>query len=205
MKSYKGFTLIEILIALTVFAILATITSSVLYNAFSTRNRVNEQAERLGELQLAVSIIQQDIFQTVERSIRGNEMRLFPIFVGQAQYLELTKDGLTNPNSIEKRSTLQRIALLCQDGKLLRRTWGTLDPIDRNVYEDKELISNLTNCQFNYLNYTLQSLSEWREQALTQNQKGEPLPKAIQINLTLKDWGDMNMLYIIPGSVYDYE
>jgi general secretion pathway protein J len=205
MRWPKGFTLIEILIALTVFAIIATITSSVLYNTFTTRTRVNEQAERLNELQLAISIIQQDTLQTVERAIRGNEMRLFPVFVGQDHYLELTRDGLVNPNSVEKRSSLKRIALVCQEGKLLRRTWRTLDPIDRNIYEDKVLISNLSNCYFNYLNHTLQTLSEWREQAVMQNQKKEPLPKAIQLNITLKDWGDLNMLFIIPGALYEYD
>ncbi|KGP63470.1 type II secretory pathway protein LspJ [Legionella norrlandica] len=202
MITNRGFTLIEILIALTVFAILATITSSTLYYAFNTRTRVNAQAERLNALQLAVSIIQQDTFQTVERAIRGNEMRLFPIFVGQPQYLELTRDGFINPNSAEKRSTLKRIALICQDDKLIRRTWSTLDPIDRNIYEDKILLDNITECHFNYLNQNLQPLPEWREQAITQNQRREPLPKAIQMNLSLKDWGEMNMLFIIPGALY---
>lgn len=201
----KGFTLIEILIALTVFAILATITSSTLYYAFNTRTRVNTQAERLNALQLAISIIQQDTSQTLERAIRGNEMRLFPIFVGQPQYLELSRDGVVNPNSAEKRSTLERVALVCQDSKLLRRTWNTLDPIDRNIYKDKVLLDNLSECHFNYLNQNLQLLSEWREQAVNQNQQREPLPKAIQMNLTLKDWGDMNMLFIIPGALYVYE
>lgn len=201
----KGFTLIEILIALTVFAILATITSSTLYYAFNTRTRVNAQAERLNALQLAISIIQQDTSQTVERAIRGNEMRLFPIFVGQPQYLELSRDGVVNPNSVEKRSTLERVALVCQDSKLLRRTWNTLDPVDRNIYKDKVLLDNLSECHFNYLNQNLQLLSEWREQAVNQNQQREPLPKAIQMNLTLKGWGDMNMLFVIPGALYVYE
>ena len=202
MKKYTGFTLIEILIALTVFAILATITSSTLYYAFNARTRVNEQAERLNSLQLAISIIQQDTTQTVERPIRGNEMRLFPGFVGQAQYLELTRDGVINPKSIEKRSSLKRIALVCQDGTLIRRTWSSLDPLDRNIYEDKELVSNLSDCYFNYLNQNLQVLSEWREQALAQNQRKEPLPKAIQINLKLNDWGKLNLLFIIPEALY---
>ncbi|MBL7481003.1 type II secretion system minor pseudopilin GspJ [Legionella bononiensis] len=202
MKKYTGFTLIEILIALTVFAILATITSSTLYYAFNARTRVNEQAERLNSLQLAISIIQQDTTQTVERPIRGNEMRLFPGFVGQAQYLELTRDGVINPKSIEKRSSLKRIALVCQDGTLIRRTWSSLDPLDRNIYEDKELVNNLSDCYFNYLNQNLQVLSEWREQALAQNQRKEPLPKAIQINLKLNDWGKLNLLFIIPEALY---
>jgi general secretion pathway protein J len=202
MKKHNGFTLIEILIALTVFAILATLTSSSLYYAFNTRARVNEQAERLNNLQLAVSIIQQDTSQIVERSIRGNEMRLFPIIMGLTHYLEFTRDGHINPKSQDKRSTLKRIALVCLEGKLLHRTWISLDPANRNNYSDKVLIDNLTDCHFNYLNQNLQSLAEWREQAMTQNQRPEPFPKAIQINLTLKDWGDMNLLFIIPEALY---
>lgn len=202
MKKYQGFTLIEILIALTVFAILATITSSTLYYAFTARTRVNEQADRLNTLQLAVSIIQQDISQIIERPIRGNEMRLFPAFVGQPQYLEFTRDGVINPGSIEKRSNLKRIALVCQDNKLLRRTWASLDPLDRNIDEDRELINNLSGCNFNYLNQNLQVLTEWHEQAVSQNQRQEPLPKAIQLNLKLNDWGKFNLLFIIPEALY---
>lgn len=202
MKKQRGFTLIEILIALTVFAILATITSSSLYNAFNARTRVNKQADRLNNLQLALSIIQQDTTQIVERAIRSNEMRLFPSFVGQAQYLELTRDGMANPSSIEKRSTLKRIALICQGNKLIHRTWSSLDMTDRNRYEDKELINHLSDCHFNYLNQNLEVLTEWREHALNQNQNKEPLPKAIQLNLNLDDWGKMSMLFIIPGALY---
>lgn len=202
MRLDKGFTLIEILIALTVFAILATITSSSLYYAFDTRTRVNIQAEHLNSLQLAVSLIQQDISQVVERAIRGNEMHLFPIFVGQPQYMEFTRDGNFNPQSVDKRSSLKRIALVCKDGALLHRTWPSLDPVNRNTYEDKVLLDNINECHFNYLNQSSQSLPEWREHAINQNQNKEPLPQAVQINLKLKEWGEMNLLFVIPEALY---
>lgn len=202
MNKYKAFTLIEILIALTVFSILAAITSSTLYYAFNSRERVNIQAERLGELQLAISLIQQDTIQTVERAIRGNDMHIFPAFIGQSEYLEFTRDGVSNPKSREKRSTLKRVALLCHNGTLVHRTWKSLDMPNRDQYEDKVLIQNVNKCHFNYLSDTLQVLSEWREQAITQNQRKELLPKAIQVNLTLQEWGEINLLFIIPGALY---
>lgn len=202
MKHSNGFTLLEILIALTLFAILATITSSILYHAFTIRTRVTAQAEQLSALQLAISIIQQDTLQSVDRPVRGNDQRLFPSFIGQARYLELTRDGNLNPKSLEKRSTLKRIALLCEEGNLIRRTWETLDVVDRNKVENKVLLTDLTSCQFNYLNQTLQVLNEWRAQAVTQSQVKEPMPKAIQLNLTLKTWGQLNLLFIIPGALY---
>lgn len=202
MKTAKGFTLIEVLIALSIFAILATLTSSSLYYAFNNRARVNAQAEQLNNLQLAISIMQQDTLQAVDRSIRGNEMHTFPAFIGQANYFELTRGGIVNPDSLEQRSTLKRIALVCEDSKLIHRTWESLDTLDRNVHSDKVLLSNLSACNFKYLNQSLQMLNEWRAQALAQDQTSEPLPKAIQVNVILKEWGEMNMLFIIPGALY---
>lgn len=202
MKKNSGFTLIEILIALAIFALLASITSSTLYYAFNTRTRVNAQAERLSELQMAISIIQQETSQTIERSIQGNDQHNFPIFTGLTHYLEFTHDGMLNPLSQEKRSTLKRIALLCQEGKLIHRTWASLDPVDRKEYQDKILLDKLDNCYFNYLNQEMQLLEAWREQALTQNQNKAHLPKAIQINLNLHKWGVINLLFIIPGALY---
>ncbi|KTD36232.1 type II secretory pathway protein LspJ [Legionella nautarum] len=203
MKTEKGFTLIEILIALTVFAILAAITSSAMYYAFNTRSRVSEQAERLNALQLAITLIEHDTEQVIVRDIRaGHEMQLHPVFEGEAQYLEFTRSGFVNPNSEEKRSVLQRVAFLCQNNQLIRRSWVTLDPVNREIYQDKILIDRLMNCQFAYLNHNLQVLSEWRPNAVQQNQRAEPIPKAIQMNLRLNDWGKMSLLFIIPGALY---
>jgi general secretion pathway protein J len=202
MMKAKGFTLIELLIALAVFAIMATITASSLYYAFNTRNRVNLQADRTNTIQLLWSIIEQDTLQATDRPIRGNEMRLFPSFVGQKDYLELTRDGHVNPNSSEKRGTLVRVGLVCEGKELVRRSWNSLDPLDRNSYKDKVLITQLKGCNFKYLNHNLQVLPEWREQALTANQRKEPLPSAIQVNLILEDWGELNLLFMIPGAQY---
>ncbi len=203
-----GFTLIEILIALAVFAILATITSSAMYYAFNTRARVNGQADRLNSLQLAVTFLQRDIEQVVLREIRADPSRHFyPAFIGESQYVEFTRSGMVNPNSEEKRSILQRIAILCHNNQLLRRSWPSLDPADRKFYQDKVLVDNLLNCQFAYLNSNLQVLAEWRTNALQQSQhvEPEPLPKAIRINLTLKDWDKMSFLFSVPGALYTKE
>jgi general secretion pathway protein J len=202
MTKSHGFTLIEILIALAVFAILATITSSVMFYAFNTRARVAEHAERLVTLQLAISLLERDTEQTVVRAVRGNEMRLFSAFVGQKNYMELTRGGFANPGSEEKRSMLKRVGYLCDGSQLLRRSWGSLDSVDRKNSADKILLNNLTKCQFNYLNQNSQLLPEWRENAVTQNQKSEPLPKAVQLSLVFKDWGELSLLFQIPKAMY---
>lgn len=202
MRHVKGFTLIEILIALTIFAIMASITSSTLYYAFTTRTRVNEQSERLSGIQLAVSLLQQDTSQIVERAIRANDLRLFPIFIGRSDYVEFTRDGNVNPAGVDRRSTLKRVGIVCHEGSLKRRTWAMLDPEERNTHEDKLLIDNLSKCTIGYLNKNLEVFPEWRADAVDQSQNKESLPKAIQINLTLKDLGEINLLFSIPEALY---
>jgi general secretion pathway protein J len=202
MNKQKGYTLIEILIALAVFAILATLTSSSMYYAFNTRARVTEQADRLNALQLALILIERDTEQIVLREIRGKDMHIFPAFIGQPQYVEFTRTGFANPNSNEKRSILKRVAYLCQKDSLVRRTWISLDAVNRVDYQDKVLFTKLTHCNFSYLNQNLQNLAEWRSQAVQPNQSAEPLPKAIQMNLTLSQTGNINYLLVIPEALY---
>lgn len=198
----SGFTLLEILVALAVFAILATITSSAMYHAFNTRTIVSRQADRLGSLQLAMALIRRDTQQIVERSIRGEQMRVYPAFIGRGSYVEFTRGGDVNPNGQFKRNTFVRIAFLCQNGQFIRRRWETLDTPHRNTYTDKVLISNLDYCSFAYLAHDQTVLAEWRVKRPEPNQRKEPLPTAIQFTLNLKDWGDMSLLFIIPEALY---
>ncbi|WP_133130585.1 GspJ family T2SS minor pseudopilin variant LspJ [Legionella yabuuchiae] len=198
----KGYTLIEIMIALAVFAILAVITSTSMYHAFTTRSRVNEQADRLNSLQLTMTIIERDTKQIIDRAIRGNDMLLIPSFIGEPSYTEFTRDGIVNPNSIEKRSTLKRIAYLCQNNELIRRSWRMLDTPNREQFSDKVLLDNVKGCKFAYLTRSRQVLSHWRANAVQQNQIKEPLPVALQIDLELRVWGRMNLLFIVPEALY---
>ena len=202
MKQNHGYTLIEIMVALAVFAVLATITASAMYQAFDTRARVNVQANQLNAIQLALILIARDTEQMVDRAIRGNDMLLFPPFVGQTRYLEFTRGGLVNPNGIERRGTLQRIAYVCSGKTLVRRSWENLDTPNRKQYQDRILLDNLKDCTFAYLSSSRQVLPEWREYAVQQNQKKETLPLAIQFTLTIQNWGDMSLLFAIPEAIY---
>ncbi|MGQ3890983.1 GspJ family T2SS minor pseudopilin variant LspJ [Legionella sp. CNM-4043-24] len=201
-QSQTGFTLIEILVALAVFGILAAITSSTMYYAFTTRTRVTEQAEYIVKLELAITLMERDAQQAVIRPVRGNDMGVFPIFVGQSGYTEFTRGGLVNPGGEEKRSTMKRVAYLCANNKLIRRSWPSLDTTDRGQYMDTVLLSRLKACRFAYLNKNQDVLPEWRHGQADPRADDEPLPKAIQLSLTLESWGELNLLFILSRALY---
>ena len=201
MKINHGYTLLEVLVALTVFAILSTITASAMYYAFNNRARVNMQANQLNGVQVAMALIMRDTDQIIERSILGNEMHRFPAFVGESKYLEFTRGGSVNPAD-EPHSTLKRVAYICAGKKLIRRSWANLDAPNRKNHQDKILFDNLKTCSFAYLSNSRQILPEWRPYAMQQTQKQETLPIAIQFTLTISEWGNMNLLFMIPEGLY---
>ena len=180
MKRLHGFTLIEILIALAVFAILSTITSSAIYHAFNTRARVTLQADRLSALQLAITVLNRDTQQIISRSVRGDGLQVVPALIGEPHYLEFTRQ---NP--------LTRVAFSCRKSQLVRRRWDTLDSPVRNRYQEKILLDGLSHCQFAYLAQGLQVLPDWT---------GGPLnPLAIQLSADVEGWGKMSLLFKLDG------
>lgn len=203
-KHARGFTLLEIMVALAVFALLAGITGSAMYHAFDMRAKVAKQSDRLLDVQKAIAIISRDTEQLSMRPVRGNEMHLFPAFIGKGQYVEYTRGGLTNPQSLEQRSTLKRIALVCDGQNLIRRRFEVLDSTERTRFIDTVLIPNVTACRFEFLNKNLQSLTEWRATELPQEGMNDltVFPKALQLHITLADWGNARFLFIIPEAMY---
>src|ERR1043166_8093444 len=126
-KKQQGFTLVEILIALSIFAVMSVIISSVLFTVFKTRSRVNEHADRLSELQFAVILMQRDFEQAILRSITDENGTPLPGLMGDSTHIEFTRTGYTNPLYQEQRSSLQRVAYYINMDKLMRKNWPSLD------------------------------------------------------------------------------
>ena len=202
MKSIRAFTLIEILVALALFALLASITASAMYQAFNVRARLSTQSDHLNTLQLALSRIQQDVGQITARDSYANDFQLIPAFIGRSNYIEFTRGGMSNPQGFEQRSTLQRVALLCQNNQLIRRTWPVIDMPDHERYHDTPLLLALKDCHFGFLHTSLQLFQDWDATNNMANKSVSILPKAIQLNLKLADGSEGSLLFLIPEAVY---
>ncbi|MDF1758770.1 MAG: type II secretion system minor pseudopilin GspJ [Legionellaceae bacterium] len=195
----KGFTLIEIVIAIAVFAIIASITSSILYQSFQIKERSHSQADLINELQLAIALLDRDAKQIVERPVRGNQMHLFPSFIGQEDYLEFTRGGTVNPMASENKSTLTRVAYLCKRNSLIRRIWSNLDSPDRDNYHDTIMLNNLKYCSFAYVGLHQNIVPSWHQYSTRRRGKTitTPLPKAIQLTLNVNKLGKVKLAFII--------
>lgn len=198
----QAFTLLEILIALMIFAIISVMMTLVLQSVFTTRQRITEQSQRLAKLQIAVVLMQHDLQQTINRPVRNSEGILQPALLGNASDVQFTRGGFSNPQALEQRSELQRVAYFIKDHQLFRRSWNRLDPVNANQYADKLLLDNVNSLQFSYLDTKNNNVKFWplTRKVLVNAATGAPideLPHAVQLTMRLEKMGKIDLLFPI--------
>ena len=199
----RGFTLLELLVALAVFSIMAVAAYSGLRSVLYTRAAVEEQNRRLAAVQLAVYRLEQDIEQVTPRGIRDEYGEPQGALFGGAlsdDRLTLTRAGWDNPLG-QPRANLQRVAYRLRDGRLWRLYWPVLDR--GGLIEPREtlLLDRVRDFKARFLEQ-----DDWRDDwppppSSTDDRKPEPdrLPRAVEIRLTLEDWGEIIRLFPLPG------
>ena len=128
----SGFTLLELMVALAIFAVLSAMAYGGLNSIMRSRQGVEVKAARLAEVQTALTIIERDIEQTLPRAVRdqyGDTTKIFQASSYGDYKLEFTRAGWNNPFPSEKRirSLMQRVAYGVKDNQLLRTYWFDLD------------------------------------------------------------------------------
>ena len=126
LRERPGFTLLEMLIALGVFAVIGLMSSQILSGIVDLSDTVRDRSDQLAELQRAMFIISRDVEQMTRRPVRdafGDSTAA--IIIGQP-LIEFTRRGWQNPLR-SPRSELQRVAYTVADGDLVREFWPMLD------------------------------------------------------------------------------
>lgn len=196
----RGFTLMELMVAIVIFAIMSTIAFTGLHTILNTREKTDQAALQLKNLQTTMTFLRQDIEQTVERKIRdefGDAQEALHGDISSLYSLELTRAGNSNPLKIP-RSNLKRVAYKLSDEKFYRISWKTLDRAQGSEPTVLELLDNVTNFEVRYLDEKLQWHSSWPPITYTDNPK-PGLPLAVEVNLTLEGWGEIVRLFQVVG------
>lgn len=190
-----GFTLLEVLIALFVFSILALILSSTLHNVINIQSGTDKSAERLRNVQFALLLMSRDVEQSVDRPILNASGKQEAAFVGKGRSMEFTHTGIAaSPDSLA-RSNMQRAEYIYHDNALWRNTWFALDQAPDAEPGQRKILDNVRDVHFEYLDEKNRVHKEWP----VAGQSGkQPLPRAVRVYLTIPNWGSMSQLYVIP-------
>src|SRR5690349_16208251 len=93
----KGFTLLEILVAVFIFAFVSLIIASMLHYFLLWQGRLDQHSRRYDELQFTTLILAQDLQQTIDRPVMNEEGQVENAFLGDKNKMTFTQSGLSNP------------------------------------------------------------------------------------------------------------
>ena len=209
----RGFTLIEVLIAMAITAFVSVLSYQTLSTAITGIESARDASERLHEINRAFTVMSRDIRQITNRPVVDEFGQLASAVSGgplARDPLRLTRSGWHNSTGAP-RSTLQRIAYRLEDGELLRLTYPVLDRTTAIEPVETVLLDKVDALEFRFLP-TINDLEVdrsqtidrrfWQENWLAEvgftNQLIAP-PAAIEMRITLADWGQLERLYVMPA------
>ncbi len=127
-----GFTLVEIVIAIFIAAVMFAIGYRAINQALQARDQINKSQQRVTEIQRGLRIVAQDFAQIAARATRdtqgAGELQAAVIGTGRDDTLiTFSRTGWSNPAGLQ-RPAEQRVRYRFVDGSLVREHWLSVDP-----------------------------------------------------------------------------
>ncbi len=194
----RGFTLLELIVAVGIFAIMSAMAFAGLTSVLTTTGSSDVQQARLAQVQLAVSRLERDLEQVVNRPVSGPFGDVQPALTGTAAGVEFTRAGRPNPLALE-RSNLQRVLLEVKEDRLLRTAWPVVDrPPGAEPPDPRELLDLIDEAGVRFLDNGNEWTTAWPPTTAT-GEFVQGIPKAVEIRLVLRDWGEVRRLIVLAG------
>lgn len=198
----RGFTLLEVLIAIGITALIGLGTWQLLGGTIRAQEVTQKNSDRLEKLQKAMLILSRDVQQISHRAIRDEYGEFQPALSNRNALfvMELTRIGWRNPIGAV-RSDLQRVSYELVDGELLRHYWTVLDRSQDSESVIQALLTDIDTLSLRFMNEENQWTDTWPpEQVDVDNQQlgNHLLPKALEITLVHNYFGTLTRLYDLP-------
>lgn len=144
-SSQSGFTLLEVIIALSIFAVISVMSYQGINTLITTEQKSRHALTDLTELQRALMIWERDLRQAAPRSITNDYGTTQPSMqTGEGMLLELSANNYYDWSG-KSGHTIQRIRYRFSEGKLIREVWAYPDYMQTTQPQALILLENLIN------------------------------------------------------------
>ncbi len=191
--SEAGFTLVELLVALAIFAMISAAGVTLLRSGSDTQIAVKKQLDDYSRVNRLYNAMEGDLAQAVGRPVRDVAGGPVPAFMESeaavpGSLFGFVRAGWSNYDEAP-RAGLQRVAYVLDQGALKRLSWPMLDgstPADAAI-----LVENVAaaNVQFR------DEAGEWRTDWTPTD--ASSLPRAVELRLTFQGKAEHRMLFLV--------
>lgn len=199
----SGFTLVEVLVAIFIFAIVSAIAMGGYNELVKQSDIVDAGAARTRAVQQTMQRLNLDFTSLEPRPVRqplGDG--LLPALRADEksvdELVEFTHSGWSNPAGVP-RSTLQRVAYRIEDKKLIRDYWLALDRTMTSEPESAVLVDGVKSLKFRFLDANRTWHDQWPPLGYSPADAPWVRPIAVEVTLDLEDWGELKRLVEVSG------
>jgi general secretion pathway protein J len=205
-----GFTLVEVMIAIFIAAVMFAIGYGALNQALRDRDSLNLSQARITEIHRGMRVVAQDFAQIVARPARdiagGGNLQPAIVATGTDNTLvTFSRAGWSNPAGIQ-RPAEQRVRYRFVDGTLIRDHWLSLDPALNTQPRERILLTRVKAVEVRFLDPASRN---WRTEwpltvptgplnPQTLDDLMRPRPLAIELTVVFDDWGRIQRVFEIP-------
>ena len=203
-----GFTLLEVLVAVGIFALFSAMAYGSLLRILDTRDRLESERDFWRTLSLSLIQVEDDLALARERTVRGPDgLTKLPAFRGQPvdsralgePSLEFTRGGQIVLGD-GARSDLQRVGYQLRDGTLSRLVWPALDRPPVSEPRAAPLLEHVEELRVRFYAQPGGWVNAWP--ATTQT--GAPLapdalPLAVELTLKIEGRGEIVRVFQVKG------
>lgn len=186
-----GFTLVEALVSLLVFSLIASGCVAMLMQSVESQRRVSAAHETLRELQTTRALLASDLAQMVLREVRGQDGARLPRFIGGdgAAPLQFVR-ARAEPGEAHARATaLSLVSYRITEDAIIRASRA--DPDGGGEMSERVMLSDVRNGRFEFFDGTV-----WREAWLVGPEGGAP-PRAVALVFESARYGEMRLEAIV--------
>jgi len=192
----RGFTLVEMLVALVAFGLVAAAAMSLLNATLRNQQVFDGATATLRELQAARAIMRADFAQATTRPVRDADGRLAPFNFAPEQAkdqpaLAFVRRGWDNAGGVEARGSLQYVEYLYNGTDLIRRARPYLDPTPDTPSYSTTILRNVAAFAL-----TFQAQGTWSDR-WQPGPATRALPDAIAVTTAVAGLGPIRQAFLI--------
>jgi len=197
----RGFTLVELLVALAIFAIVAGFAYRGLTAMLDSRATLERETRKWRDVALFVGRFERDLGAVIDRRVAlgTSGTRLMPVSsltesTDSAPGLAISRSGSVLQGTI--LAAPQRVAYRLREGKVERLTWTGIDAAPRDEPTVVPVFSGATDLTFSFLDTN----GVWRGNWGAPGSNETSLPAAVEMTIDLASGERITRLVDLPGT-----
>lgn len=190
----SGFTLLEIMVAIAIFAVLAAAAYAGMNSIVRAQIAVRESSDALNAVSRALTRFEKDLTQAYSRSARGAYGTIDPALIGDSNSLTVTTMVIaataTGPSAAPAR-----VRHSLAQGRWLRAQTAALDLAPSTPETARLILDDFSEASLRYLDARLIAHDRWPPaNAALEGASLDTLPRAVELRFTSKRFGEIRRL-----------